>query len=121
MIDHITTFALCVQKTKNEVLFYPVLGMKMDGYPEPALKMVTVYKDGVEQEMTFDSKKMWVTENINDSIIKVRVANSTKGKVEVKTNRPMNNVEVLGLMELGKIQYVKTLVDDVNRQQIIQN
>jgi hypothetical protein len=120
MIDHRTTFVLAVHTKGQEYNTFPVLGMRMEGYPEPTLKKVTVYKDGIEQDIKFDQKKMFVTENINFSVIKIQVLDAT-GKIEVKTNRLMNNIEVLGFMELGRAQYLKGMFDQSNRHVAAQN
>lgn len=119
MFDTTTTFALhVIRADKKTTDAYPIVGMKMNPFPATTIKEITIYKDTIEQTVDFDIKKHIILESPNDGIVKVRIH---KEKVMVQCNRIMNNIEVLGILEIGKSQVNKGMADQSNLAQMAQN
>jgi hypothetical protein len=112
MFDNTTTFTLHIfsadRKTANA---YAIVGMRMNPFPNTTIKEITIIKDTIEQTVDFDPMKMAIIESPNDGIVKVRIHGE---KVQVVCNRLMNNIEVLGIIEIGKTQINKGIADQPN-------
>ena len=124
MIDGTTSFILVLKDPRNPnkvIGDYPIIGLKMGGYPDPKLKEITYMNGHEEVTVDFARNTMLILESPKtDSIIKIRIP-AADGKVWISQNRQFTDVEVLGLFEIGKASYIKGMFDNFNKKQIVQN
>jgi hypothetical protein len=119
MFDKTTTFTLHLfSEDRKNVIIYAILGMKMNSFPNATIKEVTILKDTIEQTIDFDMRKMAIIESPNDRIVKVRIH---RDKVLVVCNQIMNNIELLGILEIAKTQINKGISDQANMIKVVQN
>lgn len=119
MFDQTTTFVLNIlSEDKKTATPYMIVGMKMHEFPNTTIKEITIYKDTVEQTVQYDPRNMIIQESPTDAIVKIRIHTE---KVMVQCNRIMNNIEVFGIIELGKSQINKSMFDQASMVQAVQN
>lgn len=111
-----------IQQKDNPLKFdiFPIMGMKMEGYPESNLKWVTYHDGTSEQVVEFDGNTMGILENPNtERIIKIRIINN--GKILLQPNKNLQDIEVFGILELAKAQFTKAMFDRADREKLARN
>lgn len=106
------------RKDNKTIDVFPILSMSMKGYPTYALHNVVIYRENQQETIEFNPLTMTITENMDEKILKIRIAND---KVLIRTNKVMDNIQVMGMIELAKAQFIKTLFDESNNKTIVQN
>jgi hypothetical protein len=116
------TYYINIQHKDNPQKFdtFPILGMKMEGYPEPVISLVTYHDGKVEKEIKWDGNKMGIVENPQtENQIKIRMG--LNGGVVLQPNRNFSDLEVFGILELAKAQFTKQVFDRSDRATMAKN